>query len=177
MEGTSSWPESEAEGTNDPTTILGPKVCKCLNVELPRPSSRHLFQHSRNICGVLPMIIFLFKAGTRAASPIVGCDSGSPQQQSVILVRSEPFPLSFRVLTSVKVIHALIDSWWFLNNSCRAVNDMLSPFSLLLFFSSCCAPLIQGLNEKLLMTHPDHPCLETEVMCTEVLTCLHATMS
>lgn len=176
MEGTSSWPESEAEGTNDPTTILGPKVCKCLNVELPRPNSRHLFQHSRNICGVLPMIIFLFKAGTRAASPIVGCDSGSPQEQSLILVRSEPLPLSFRVLTSVKVIHALIDSWWFLNNGCRAVYDMLSPFSLLLF-SSCCAPLIQGLNEKLLMAHPDHPCLETEVMCTEVLTCLHATMS
>lgn len=73
--------------------------------------------------------------------------------------RSEKLPLSFRVLTSVKVVDALIDRWFF-NNSCGAVYDMLSS---LLLFSHCCAPLIQRLNEKLLVTHPDHPCLETEV--------------
>lgn len=43
-------------------SILGPKVCKCLSVELPRPSSRHLLQHSRSICGALHTVAFAFKA-------------------------------------------------------------------------------------------------------------------
>lgn len=62
----------------------------------------------------------------------------------------------------MKVVDALVDGWRLLDNGRRAVHNVFSSFVLLLFFSSSCAPLIQWLNKKLLVTHADHPSLETQ---------------